>query len=295
MTAPTPHSRTPLSQALARKNGSPLPAILIVVGLLAAIGFALFGYLESQRTEPVVVLTHDVPYGQQLRADDLGTIELPLHRPAQLAGISSQSAIIGQYAARNLGTNDLVQPTMLMAEPPTQPVYPNGEQLTVNMVPLPFSTITVGPITFRDRINLGFNDPSGDPALCDQALSAAGGKQPTLKVPQTSAVQPRAYACRLLSAVRVLYVDTEQGVAYLELSPYQAHTVWALQAAGLQLWGERYGITSEPLGVLNRLDIGQVNHEDLTKPVPTAQPHPEGVSTSVLPGDSSVIPGAVQP
>jgi hypothetical protein len=76
-------------------------------------------------------------------------------------------------------------------------------------------------------------------------------------------------------------------VAYLELSPYQAHTVWAVQAAGVELWGERYGAGSEPLPPLDRLDIGQVNVEQLDAPAPGA----EGSGEAGLPGAGAAIPG----
>lgn len=285
---------TPLSQALARKRANPLPNILLAVGLLAAIGFAVLGYLESRRTEQIVILARDVPFGRQITADDLGVIELPLHRPIQLQGIADQATVIGRYAARNLGVNDVVQPAMLLTAPPDQPIYPNGEQLTPNMVPLPFSTTTIGPIDFRDRVNIGFNDPSGDPIVCDAARSAAAGRTPTVVTPSNSPAQPRAFACRLLSSVRVLYVDEAAGLAYLELTPYQSHTIWALQAAGLQLWGERYGSTSDPLAFLSRLDAGQVNSTELTAPVPTPQPRENAAETTV-PGAASALPGAVTP
>jgi hypothetical protein len=273
----------PLGQALARKRANPLPAIILAVGLIAAIALATLGFLESRKTEAVVILIHDVPYGQQLAAEDLGSIELPLHRPAQLAGIVSPSAAIGQYAARNLGANDLLQPAMLMAQPPTQPVYPNGEALAANMVPLPFATATVGPISYRDRLNIGFNDPSGAADLCDQARAASGGQRPAT-APMASA-PTRPYACRLLSSVRVLYVDDGAGVAYLELTPYQAHTIWALQAAGLHLWGERYGAASAPLEGLDRLDIGQVTLDALKAPAAPGD----------LPGAGGAIPGSTNP
>ncbi|NNJ12905.1 SAF domain-containing protein [Chloroflexales bacterium ZM16-3] len=273
----------PLGQALTRRRANPLPAIILAAGLIAAIALAALGFLESRKTEAVIILARDVPYGQQISAEDLGVVELPLHRPAQLAGVSRPAAAIGQYAARNLGASDLLQPAMLIAEPPGQPVYPNGEQLTLNMVPLPFATATVGPISYRDRLNIGFSDPSGAPDLCDQARSAAGGA-PSV-APSVISAQARPYACRLLGSVRVLYVDEGAGVAYLELTPYQAHTIWALQAAGLQLWGERYGAESLPLDALDRLDIGQVTISDLEAPVPA-----EGI-----PGAGGAIPGSEQP
>jgi hypothetical protein len=92
--------------------------------------------------------------------------------------------------------------------------------------------------------------------------------------------------------VRVLYVDEAAGVAYLELTPYQAHTVRALQAAGLDLWGERFGAGSDQLPALDRLDIGQVNSAELTAP---AAPPAEGAEPSAIPGAGTAIPGDDRP
>jgi hypothetical protein len=293
MAAITPSTPT-LGQALTRKKANPLPALLLALGVIVALGFAALGYLESQRTEMVVVLTRDIAYGQQISAEDVGTVALPLHRPAQLAGISAPAAVVGQYAARNLGANDMAQPAMLMPAPPTQPVYPNGEQLGVNMVPVPFSVAALGPVTDRDRVNLGFSDATGDPALCDAAKTAAAGARPTPLSPavaEASALRP--YACRLLSSVRVLWIDG--GVAYLELTPYQAQAVWAMQAAGVQLWGERYGLASDPLPAFDRLDFGQVNEEELLAPAPTPLPRANPLELPAIPGANSPLPGSPQP
>lgn len=289
----TPSTPAPLTHALTRTKRNPLPIILLVIGFLVAVACAILGYLESRRTQSVVVLVHDVPYGQPITAADIGNVEVPLHRPAQLAGITNPDSVVGQYAARNLGANDLLQPTMLMATPPTQPVYPNGEQLAPNMVPVPFATTTIGPISFRDRLNIGFSDPNGSPDLCDQTKAATSGAHAPSALPVVARMPLRPYACRLLSAIRVLYVDEGAGVAYLELTPYQAQTIWALQAAGLPLWGERYGVTSDDLPALTRLDIGQVTPSQLTAPVATPQPRP--TSGTTLPGSTSVVPGRSQP
>ena len=278
----------PLNQALARKKVNPLPAILVSVGMIVALAAAILGFLESQRTQAITVLTRAVPYGQQIVADDLGTIEVPLHRPDQIAGLTDPARIVGQYAARPLGVNDLLQPSMLMALPPSQPVYPNGEQLTPNMVPVPFATTSVGPITVRDRLNLGFSDPSGAADLCDPSRTATTGATAPSALPAAAGgVVRRPYACRLVSNVRVLYVDA--GVAYLELTPYQAQTIWAIQAAGLPLWGERYGSTSDPLPAMTRLDIGQVTHDDLIAPVSPPQAIPDRIPGRTAPGS---IPGS---
>ncbi|MBX0331137.1 flagellar biosynthesis protein FlgA, partial [Oscillochloris sp. ZM17-4] len=72
-----------------------------------------------------------------------------------------------------------------------------------------------------------------------------------------------------------------------------AQTIWAIQAAGLQLWGERYGVTSDDLPPMTRLDIGQVTMPDLTAPVPTPEARPAPGST--IPGSTSTVPGSTQP
>lgn len=257
-----------LNQALTRRRSNPLPAILIGLGLIVTAVFTVIAFLEAGQSEPVVILARDVPYGHQLSADDLTVVLLPRHRPVQLTGIASPAQVIGQYAARNLSANDLLQPSMVTAQSPAQPVYPNGETLTPGMVPVPFSTETIGPLTHHDRVNIGFNDPSGAADVCDQARSVAEGRTPTVLPPDTP-LQPRPYACRLLSGARVLYVDSEAQVAYLELTPYQSHAIWALQAAGLPIWGERYSSDAPILPALERLDIGQLTVEELTAPVKT--------------------------
>ncbi len=306
-TAPMPPSNPSavpqtLDKAMSSKKANPLPVVLVALFAVLALGAGVYGYLESRRTERIVVAVADIPYGTRISAEHLGTIEVPLYRPEQIAGLSNPTSIIGQYAARDMGANDVVNPTMLMREPPDQPVYPNGAELTANHVPIPFSTGTIGPISDRDRINIGFTDPNGDPQLCDDARAAAQGEPTRLQTMQGETYRP--YACRFLSDVRVLYV--EGGTAYLELSPFQAQAVWAIQAAGLQLWGERYGASSDELPPLTRLDIGQVDVASLTAPVPTPLPQDDLLEAesaipgegnipggeSAIPGEGSAIPGS---
>jgi hypothetical protein len=276
----TPATPVPaLSQALARKKARRWPAILLILGVIVALGGAALGYIESQRSETVVLLRSAIPYGQQITAEHLTSVELPYHRPAELAGISDVAAVLGRYAARDLGANEIVQPAMLLEAPPEQPVYPNGQELSLDMVPMPFATLTIGPLTYRDRVNIGFNDQSGDPAVCANARRAAAGLSPL----PTNGALARPYACRLLSDVRVLYVDESEHIAYLELTPYQAHAVWAAQAAGLELWGERYGVSSTPLTALDRLDIGQISSDMIE-----AAPADDDAS---LPGADARVPG----
>ena len=180
----------PLSQALNPKKSQ----LLLVLGLIIALSAAAYGYLESRRTEQVVIAVRAVPFGQPITADDLGTIELPLHRPAQLTGLSDPAAIIGTWAAREIGPNDVIQPTMLMHNAPDQPVYPSGQQLDKDTVPIPFSIATIGPLTVHDLVNVGYNAPSGDPQLCVNS----GGTVQSAPAPASEATdgqtQPRPFA-----------------------------------------------------------------------------------------------------
>lgn len=306
-----------LSQALAPKKSKLVPVLLLIVGLVVALGAAAYGYIESQRTEKVVIVARPIPYGQQIVAEDLATIELPLHRPIQMAGITDPSAIIGKWAARDLGQNDLLNTTMLLPVAPDHPVYPNGRELHKNMVPVPFATGTIGPLTDRDLVNLGFT--STDPHLCNQVggtvLQTPAGllvsmttvpAQPIqsgqIQAPEQAAPAPavdphapqagqqlRAFACRFLERVPVLYIDS--GTAYLEVTPYQAHAIWALQASSSQLWGERYGQSSDPLVPMDKLDASDVTLDRLTAPISDTTT----IDTSAISNGSAVTGNAAAP
>lgn len=298
----------PIGLALTPKKQNLVAPLLLVLGLIVCVGAAAYGYLESRRTERVVIAARDVPYGQQLSADDLAVIELPLHRPAQVAGIVDPGAVIGRYATRQIGTDDVLKPAMLAATPPDNPVYPNGAELGRDMVPVPFALAALGPITDRDRVNIGFT--TTDASLCDRLAAdvppgtllpppepVATGSQPGDDVGASGpSPLPRAFACRYMASVRILYLDGE--TAYLEMTPAQAHTMWALQAAGVAMWGERYGAHSTPLMYMDRLDAGQVILPDLTGPVSeTLRIEPQLVRpatemTPAVPGANAAIPGS---
>ncbi len=85
----------PLGQVLTPKQSNLAPAMLLVLGAIIALSAATCGLIEGRRTEQVIIAVRAVPYGQQIGADDLGTIRLPLHRPVQLAGIADPNRVIG--------------------------------------------------------------------------------------------------------------------------------------------------------------------------------------------------------
>jgi hypothetical protein len=217
--------------------------------------------------------------------------------------------VIGQWAAREIGPNDLLQMAMLLATAPDQPVYPSGQQLDKDTVPVPFSTATIGPLTHRDVVNVGYNSTTGDPHMCiasgGTVSTSAPAPEPTASGDATAAAaypQGRPFACRLLQRVKVLWVDTEKNVAYLQMTPYQAHSIWSLQAANVQMWGERYGASSDELPSLDRLDAAQVELSRLTMNLTDTLKlySPQGYAGAIPGGNSTipgqqVIPGSTQP
>jgi hypothetical protein len=251
------------AQAIAPTKRTVAPALLLLVGMLVLALGAGYGYYQQTRTEHVLVVLRPLVHGQQITSADVGTIEVPLHRPQQLAGMTNPALVVGKYAAGDARANDLVQPTLLLDTKPEQPVYPSGEELKKDMVVLPFATGTIGPLTHDDVVNVGFNDPTGDPTRCANVGGTGGAKTPSVDADGKT----QAYACRLITGVNVLYVDDAKGIAYLELPPDTAHVVWALQAANLGTWGERYGAGSQPLAAMDRLDIGQADPNMVTIPM----------------------------
>jgi hypothetical protein len=216
-----------------------LAITLISGGMLGAVIMATLAWRESTRQEAVLVVARDLAAGSQLSSADIDVVWLPQHRPAVLRGISDRQQVIGQYSLRELRAGDLLQPTMLQAQAPTAPRYANGRRLTSGMVPFAFSLRGIGPISESDLVNLGFSDSGGAVQLCGGTSAAAVGT---------------AYACRLISRVRILAIDAAAGQLYLEVTPYQAQSLYALQAAGVLLWAERYAADGPPLPVLSRLE-----------------------------------------
>jgi hypothetical protein len=171
-------------------------------------------------------------------------------------------------------------------------VYPSGQQLDKDTVPVPFSIATIGPLTIHDFVNVGYNAASGDPQLC----ASNGGMIQSTPAPIAEAgdsqTQPRPFACRLLQRIKVLDVDDGKQLAYLQMTPYQSHTIWALQAAGVSMWGERYGASSDELPAMDRLDAGQISTDRLTMTLSDTLKlyTPQGMGGGI-PGTGSSIPG----
>jgi hypothetical protein len=270
----------PVAQALAPQKRSILPSIVLIVALLMAVAAAAFGFYEQSRTETVLIALKPLVYGQQITNEDLGTIEVPLHRPQQLAGITDAAAVVGKWASGDVRANEQLQPAMLLDKAPDQPVYPSGEELNKDMVVLPLSTETIGPLTHRDVLNIGFNDTTGDPTRC---TGAGGTATPSIGVDG----KPQPYACRLITGANVLFVDDATKIAYLELTPDAAHAVWSVQAAELTIWGERYGQASVPVPNMDRIDIGQVNPEMVVLPQPAGQPSADAAAPTTQPVEGS--------
>src|SRR5687768_7630269 len=170
----------PTAQAIAPRKRSIAPALLLLVGVVVLAAGAAYGYYQQTRTERILIVLRPLVYGQQITADDVGLIEVPLHRPQQLAGMTDAQAVVGTYAAGDARPNDLVQPALLLARKPEQPVYPSGEELGRDMVVLPFATATIGPLSSDDVVNVGFNDPTGDPTRCQQTGGTSTPRPPSV-------------------------------------------------------------------------------------------------------------------
>lgn len=276
-------SNQALSQAVTPRRSRFWPTVLLIASVVFMIVMAVVGFLQLARTERVIILVRPVAYGQRITTADLATVEVSRHRPQQLAGVNDPSLALGKYAARALAPNDLLQPSMLLAAAPSRPVYPSGEELGADMVAVPFSTETTGPITNTDVLNIGFYDESGDARRCvDPAAQAPAavavppdGEQPAVEaqsmpVAAQDAPAGQPYACRLLVNVNVLHVDAPKATAYLELTPYQAQAMRAVQAAALPLYAERSTAGLAELEPLTRLDPSQLAREALWTPSQTA-------------------------
>jgi hypothetical protein len=288
-------SNQALSQAVTPRRSRFWPTVLLVASVVFMIVMAVVGFLQLARTERVIILVRPVAYGQLITAEDLATVEVSRHRPQQLAGVNDPSLAIGKYAARALAPDDLLQPSMLLDDAPSRPVYPSGEELGAEMVAVPFSTETTGPITNTDVLNIGFYDESGDTRRCvdpsmqqpQAAVAPSDDEQPAIDaqtVPddaqQTTGPAGQPYACRLLVNVNVLHVDAAKATAFLELTPYQAQAMRAVQAAALPLYAERSTAGLAELEPLTRLDPSQLARDALLTPAQA--------SDASLPGSGSV-------
>ena len=231
-------------------------AVVTVATVFTMAVTASLGFWQLDRARQKTALQEQIDQRASLPAwqvDELLGASDPLagvHRPVQLRGISDQRAVVGRYAARELRPGDLLQPSMLRDDAPSQPRYPNGALLTRGMVPFAVALRGLGPLSVHDRLNLGFSDSGGGAQLCSAA-------------PDTAAVP---YACRLLSSLRILYIDEAAGLLYVEVTPYQAQSLYALQAAGVVLWAERYAADAPQLSELSRLESRAIERSRLQAP-----------------------------
>lgn len=277
--------------------------VLIGLGVVLFLVASAWLYWESRRFEPVVVAVRDVAAGQQLTAQDLGIVDMPRDRPDAVRGFSDPSAVIGNYAEVTILANTVIVPRMVRANPPTEITYPNGRALPPNMVGVPIDVSSLGPITDRDALNIGFI--SDQPSYCERAMAssinpdapppvvsalppvapalppvapAEGQPSPEsgwMPVVQQGSVEPPRYACRWASSLSILYIDPDRTLAYVAMTPAQSLAYQALRATGAEVWFERYSLASQPLQYLDRRYLQQVSLSELTDPVETTlRPEP---------------------
>ena len=238
-----------------------MPALMVVIAIVI-IAIGVYMSFINNRTELVQVWARPVVAGQQITADDLTTIALPINRPETLATVSQHSNLIGLWALRSAATGELIAPAQVSTTAPTTPFYPNGVALPADMVALPFSLESVGPVNDRDTINVNFIDAAGDPKRCH---SLGGSTDVPSAIRADAYGNPLPLTCRLLPQMDVLYVDQVTQIAYLAATPYQSQAVYTLAALeNVQLYGERYGSTSAALPFLSPLDPVSIEADMLT-------------------------------
>lgn len=269
--------------------------VLIGLGVVLFLVASAWLYWESRRFEPVVVAVRDIVAGQQITAQDLGIVDMPRDRPDAVRGFGDPSAVIGNYAEVTILANTVIVPRMVRANPPTEITYPNGRALPPNMVGVPIDVSTLGPVTDRDALNIGFI--SDQPSYCERALAssinpdapppvvstlpvvpAVGQPSPEsgeMPVVQQGSTEPPRYACRWASSLSILYIDPDRSLAYVAMTPAQSLAYQALRATGAEVWFERYSLASQPLQYLDRRYLQQVSLGELTDPVETTlRPEP---------------------
>lgn len=257
-----------------------MPAILTLIALLIS-GSGLGLALTANQTEQVLVWARPVVAGQRISAEDITTIALPINRPPALNTLSEGNQPVGLWVLRNNNTGELINSSQLSTTAPTIPFYPNGASLPANMVALPFATDTIGPLSDNDTININFIDSSGDPQRC----TALGGTSEQIEaIANDLQGKHLPITCRLLPQMEVLYVDSANQIAYLAATPYQSQAVYTLSAIEhVQLYGERYGSTSEALPYLTLLNPANLNADMLTGPVSTTNPLLPGIRKAPTP------------
>lgn len=236
-----------LAQGLRPAKSAWFGQALLVIGILVALLAATYGWTQRSAQEPVVLAARDIPMGRLISIDDLKIIELQVYRSVDVAGFQNTGLVAGQWAGRNIFAGDIVQPASLSAAAPDVPIYPNGRSLEKNMVAVPFAIQSLGPITERDVINIGISSRDIDvcPSLPEQAV-----------LPDS---EDSSYACRIMERIPILYIDPETTTAYLAMTPYQAQALQAVQVAGVVVWAERYGTTSDGLSIMTRLDATSID------------------------------------
>ncbi|KPL79970.1 SAF domain-containing protein [Herpetosiphon geysericola] len=280
---------------------SPLPILLTILGILA-VAFGIYTNVMNQRTELVAIWSRDVPAGVQITLEDLGTIAVPINRVPQLDGVSNPEILVGTWSTRNVGKDELATMAQVSMVPPTRPMYPNGKALPQGMVPLPFSTTTVGPLTDRDYLNIGFTDPTGDQDRCREVGGTPTNGDVTEvltegSIPEGASVLPASasnvsangepipYTCMLMTKLEVLYVDGTKGAAFLAGTLYQSQALWTVSAIpGVSLFGQRYSGDSEMAPVIGRMEPQDLNAFGLSGAY--------SETNKLLPGVRTTLPGA---
>ncbi len=119
-----------------------LAVALIGVGVLASTAV----YSETNRREPVLVATSDVPAGEPITASDIGTASLSASQGVQFIPAAQLRQVIGQVAGTQL------YPGMLLAADELATVRPPGPGQVLVPLPMRPSVLPASGLMPGDRI-----------------------------------------------------------------------------------------------------------------------------------------------
>lgn len=124
-----------------RRRPMMLVASVALTALGALVAWEVYGVAGHQT--PVLVMTRDVPTGQQLEAQDLSTVAMGMDPAVQSVNADDKSTVIGKRAAVDLKAGSLLAPGQvaeILTPAPGQVVVP----LALKASQLPARGITSG-------------------------------------------------------------------------------------------------------------------------------------------------------
>jgi hypothetical protein len=195
--------------------------LLMVLGaaLLAALGLLYWGSLS----DTAYVTTQPLARYQQITDADLQPVQVARNRPAGFSVLTSQSDVVGKYAAQELPAGSLLVPPMVVDAPPALRVFATGKELPEGMrgYALTVSSDLAPLLRDSDQVDLVLLNP-----LNGTATWLLSGVEPLAIVQQENG--PQSYLLALtpqdVAMVEGALADArvEQSGAYVRLVLSQA-------------------------------------------------------------------------